>query len=208
MIRSARCAALPALGLAMLLLLAACGSVAGSGTNGSGTTAPTATSAPPTSTTTGTLTFYGTVTQVSPTSVTVTMPDGHAVALHMVAGQTDLSGCDGTMPRTGQQIQAHAAAHHDGTYTATSLAYPHMADHHDTSQVEYHGITTSAVGADRVLHFQVGSTQYAFPVSATADLGDFGHSAQAIGANQSVDVHVQFVGTTGTVIEVDRWDGH
>ena len=40
-----------------------------------------------------------------------------------------------------------------------------------------------------------------------ADVSDFGGNAQAIIANQLVKVTVQFAGSTGTVIKVERSNG-
>ena len=205
--QATRAAGVSILGATALLLLAACGSA--SGTSGTSTAIPTATSASQAdSIATDTLSFYGVVKQVSPTSITVSTPDGRDLEMHVVAGQTDLSRCNTALPRAGLQVEAHARAHQDGTYTAASLAYPDMADHHDVSQIEYHGVTISAVGADGVLHLRVGATKYAFPFDPTTDFGAFNRSAQAIGANQLLDVHVCSVGTIGTVVEVDRWNGN
>ena len=200
-------------GIVLLAVLSACGSV--SSPSAQNTTPPAAgTSTQPSPTqpsgaiVAGNLAFYGTVRQVSANSVTVGMPDGQTVVLHVVAGQTDLSRCNNALPGAGQAVEAHATANHDGSFTASSLAFANMPDQHDSSQVEYHGVTTSAVGADRTLHFQVGGMRFSFPISSSANLSEFNHDAQSIGANQMIDAHVQFQGANGTVVEVDHWDGH
>ena len=66
----------------------------------------------------------------------------------------------------------------------------------DLHVIAYTGITTSAVGADRVLHFTVGTKSYTFTLPTTADLSDFGGNAQAIGNNVSVKVKVQVPANT------------
>jgi hypothetical protein len=70
--------------------------------------------------------------------------------------------------------------------------------------VDYQGVTTSAVGSDRVIHFGVGSKSYSFSIGSTADLSDFNNNAQAVQANQSVKVEVLFSGSTGTVVKVSN----
>ncbi len=204
---------LATVGIVLLAVLSACGSVSSpSAQNTTSPAAGTSTQPSPTQSSgvsaTGTLAFYGTVRQVSANSITVGMPDGQELVMHVVAGQTDLSRCNNALPGAGQAIETHATANHDGSFTASSLAFANMHDQHDSSQVEYHGVTTSAVGADHMLHFQVGDKRFSFPISSTANLGEFDHDARSIGTNQMIDAHVQFQGANGTVVEVDHWDGH
>lgn len=52
--------------------------------------------------------------------------------------------------------------------------------------------------------FTVGTKRYAFTIGATADVSDFGGNAQAIIANHLVKVTVQFAGSIGTVLKVER----
>ena len=209
-----RLVAFPVVGVVSLVLLAACGSVSNPSAQSTSTTPSAAASTQPSPTQQsgaympGFLAFYGTVQRVSPSSIAVGMPDGQALVMNVVAGQTDLSRCNNALPSKGQVIEAHATANNDGSFTANSLAFADMHDQHDRAQVEYHGVTTSAVGSDGALHFQVGDMRFSYPISSTANLGDFNHHAQSIGANQSIDAHVQFQGASGTVVEVGRWDGH
>lgn len=195
----------------MLVLLARCGGASSPGSSAqSGAKTPTQSSVTqqPGAYTPGTLVFYGTVRQVSASSITVAMPDGHDLVMNVVSGRTDLSRCGNALPRLGQVIEAHATATSNGNFTANSLAFADMLDQHERAQVEYHGATTSAVGSDNVLHFQVGTMRFSFPINSTAHLDDFNHHAQSIGAHQQIDAHVRFQGVNGTVIEVDHWDGH
>ena len=67
------------------------------------------------------------------------------------------------------------------------------------------GITTSAVGANRVLHFTVGTKSYTYTLPASADLSDFNGNAQAIGNNMSVKVKVQV--PSNTVVSVGNASG-
>ena len=66
----------------------------------------------------------------------------------------------------------------------------------DLNVVGYTGITTSAVGADRVIHFTVGIKSYTFTIPPTADVSAFGGNAQAIGNNVAVKVKVQYPAKT------------
>ena len=158
----------------------------------------------------GSLEFSGTVQRVSATSITVRMPDGQTLAMAVIPGRTHLAHFDHDhdhdLPSKGQVIKAHATAQQDGSFTATKLARADRDDQHELAEAEYKGVTTSAVGVDRLLHFQVGTLAFSFPISATADLHDFGNRAQAIGANQPIEVEVAFQGTRGTVVEVERRD--
>jgi len=83
----------------------------------------------------------------------------------------------------------------DGSFTATILK-PAQTGDLDLNVIAYTGITTSAVGADRVLHFTVGTRSYTFTLPPTADLSDFGGNAQAIANNVPVKVKVQYPAKT------------
>jgi hypothetical protein len=152
----------------------------------------------------GSLEFYGTVQSASDTGITVSMPDGQALALMVVPGRTDLSHSKGTIPGVGQVIKVHATAKRDGSFIADKLARARTRDAHELGEAEYRGVTTGPVGPYMVLHFQVGTMVFSFPISATADLDDFGHRAHAIGADESIEAEVQFQGTRGMVVEVER----
>jgi hypothetical protein len=79
--------------------------------------------------------------------------------------------------------------------TATILK-PAQPGDPDLNVIAYTGITTSAVGTNRVLHFTAGTKSYTFTIPPTADLSDFGGNPQAIGNNVSVKVKVQFPSQT------------
>src|SRR5438552_3580971 len=88
-----------------------------------------------------------------------------------------------------------SAINPDGSLTATKLK-PAQPGDPDVNVIAYTGITTSAVGADRVLHFTAGLKSYTFTIPTTADLGDFGGNAQAIGNNVAIKVKVRYPAIT------------
>ncbi len=155
----------------------------------------------------GNVSFIGKVQSVSSSSIVVSMPDGSTLSMSIVNGQTDLSDFNGALPAAGQLIKVEANANSDGSFSATKLK---TTDSGDTSNptklntVDYQGVTNSAVGSDRVIHFNVGSKSYSFTIGSTTDLKDFNNNAQAIPANQSVKVEVLFNGSTGTVVKVSN----
>lgn len=97
-----------------------------------------------------------------------------------------------------------SAVNPDGSFTATILKPARPGDP-DLNVIAYTGVTTSAVGADRVIHFTVGTKSYTFTIPTTADLGDFGGNAQAIGNNLAVKVKVQY--PANTVVSVGNASG-
>ncbi len=211
-----RMLALPAAGMALLILLvllAACGTTTSSnvGSAGQATTTPQGSASTPSPTTppssrivAGSIEFYGTVRSVSASTIAVSMPDGQTLTMSIVSGKTDLSHNNNVVPTTGQFIEVEAATLADGSFVATQLARSDPNDQHDWAEIDYRGETTSAVGSDLVLHFQVGKMTFSFPISATADVSDFGNRVQSIGANQAIEAEVQFQATHGTVVEIDR----
>ncbi len=196
--------------LVLTMLITACAGVNGSsGQPVVGTTATTTTSTqrqqptatqPPAITATpvvfqaGGISFIGPVKSITSSSLVMGAPDGHTYTLAITA-QTDLSAYSGSLPAVGSSVNMDAAANPDGSFTATILK-PAVAGDPDLNVIAYTGITTSAVGADRVLHFTVGTKSYIFPIPTTAVLSDFGGNAQAIGNNVSVKVKVQVPATT------------
>ncbi len=68
--------------------------------------------------------------------------------------------------------------------------------------VKFQGVTTQAVGSDRVIHFTVGNKSFSFPIASNADLTDFNGNAQSIQSSAQVKVTVQFSGTSGSVIDL------
>ena len=169
------------------------------------TPAPNATQTPttqsPTPVAPGSIQFTGTVRSISSTSTVVGMPDGSTLTMS-ITSLTDHSHFGGGLPSVGQLIKVETASNPDGSFTATKLEPTDANDVLKQNIVEYQGVTTSAVGADRVIHFKVGTKSYSFTIGATTDLSDEGGNAQAIQANQLVTVQVQFAGSTGTVLKV------
>ena len=145
----------------------------------------------------------GTVRSISNTSTVVGMPDGSTLTMS-ITSLTDRSHFGGGLPTTGQLIKVETATNPDGSFTATKLEPTDANDVFKQNIVEYQGVTTSAVGTDRVIHFKIGTKSYSFTIGATTDLSDEGGNAQAIQANQLVTVQVQFAGSTGTVLKVQH----
>jgi hypothetical protein len=161
---------------------------------------------PPTTFAPGSLDFMGTVRSVSASSLTVSMPNGSTLALSITA-LTDRSHFGGGLPANGQLIKVEATANADGSFTAAKLDTTDASDVAKQNIVQYQGLSTSAVGADRIIHFKVGTKSYSFTIGATADLSDVGGNAQAIPANQLVKVKVQYAGSSATVLKVERSNG-
>ncbi|HEX6482799.1 MAG TPA: hypothetical protein VF043_28485 [Ktedonobacteraceae bacterium] len=191
--------------LVMMILLTACAGVGGSnGQSATGSTSPTtsATQAtptatqPPTSTQptvafkAGGISFIGPVKSINSSSLVITAPDGQNYTLAITA-QTDRSTFGGNLPAVGTSVDMDSSINPNGSLTATILK-PAQTGDPDLHVIAYTGITTSAVGADRMIHFTVGTKSYNLSIPTTAVLTDFGGNAQAIGNNASVKVKVQF----------------
>ena len=196
--------------LVLMLVVTAC---AGTGTTTgqplSGTTPTTTTSTqgvtptatqPPVSTNTpaafkaGGISFIGPVKSITSTSLVMSAPNGHTYTLAITA-QTDRSAFGGNLPAVGASVDMDSTINPDGSLTATILK-PAQPGDPDMNVIAYTGITTSAVGADRVLHFTAGVTSYTFTIPATAVLTDYNGNAQAIGINASVKVKVSYPANT------------
>src|SRR6266478_794944 len=196
--------------LVMMMLLTACaGTGSGTGQPTIGTTAtttsatqgvpPTATQPPAQTVTTvafkaGGISFIGPVKSITSSSLVMSAPDGQTFTLAINA-QTDLSAFGGSLPAVGASVNMDSAINPNGSLTATILK-PAQTGDLDLNVIAYTGITTSAVGADRVLHFTVGTRSYTFTLPPTADLSDFGGNAQAIANNVPVKVKVQYPAKT------------
>jgi hypothetical protein len=161
---------------------------------------------PPTTFAPGSIDFMGRVRSVSSSGLTVSMPNGRTLSMSITA-LTDRSHFGGGLPTGGQLIKVEATANADGSFTAAKLDTTDANDVVKQNIVQYKGLSTSAVGADRVIHFKVGTQSYSFTIGATADLSDVGGNAQAIQANQIVKVKVQFAGSTATVLKVELSNG-
>jgi len=195
--------------LVMMILISAC---AGTGTStGASTTGTTPTTSSPTQVTqttsqqptpttppvafkAGGISFIGPVKSITTSSLVMSAPDGQTYTLAINA-QTNLSAYGGGLPAVGASVDMDAAANPDGSFTATILK-PAQPGDPDVNVIAYTGITTSAVGADRVIHFTAGTKSYTFTIPATAVLSDFGGNAQAIGNNVAVKVKIQYPAIT------------
>jgi hypothetical protein len=125
-------------------------------------------------------------------------PNGQTYTMAITA-QTDRSAYSGSLPTVGASVNMDSIINPDGSLTATILK-PAQPGDPDLNNIAYTGITTSAVGADRVLHFTAGVKSYTFTIPTTADLSDFSGNAQAIGNNMSVKVKILY--PNNTVISV------
>ena len=152
----------------------------------------------------GSIEFIGKVLSVTNSSLVASMPDGQNMTMSIVNGQTDLSDFNGSLPAVGQLIKVSASANTDGSFTATSLGVTDSGDLQDQNIVTYQGLTTRTVGADNVIHLQVGNQNMNFTVGSSADLSDFNNNAQSITSNQSVKVEVLYQGSTVVVQKVSN----
>ncbi len=189
--------------LVMMLLTACAGttqSPPGTTATTSATQVPPAATQPPAATPApvafkaGGISFIGPVKSITSSSLVMSAPNGQTYTLAITA-QTDRSAFGGSLPTVGTSVDMDSAANPDGSFTATILK-PARAGDPDLNVVAYTGITTSAVGADSVIHFTVGVKSYTFTIPPTADVSAFGANAQAIGNNVTVKVKVQYPAKT------------
>lgn len=146
----------------------------------------------------GSMTFYGTVQSAGNNSLVVTMPTGGTLSF-ATNGATDLKDWNNGLPSVGTHVKVVVNANSDGSFTATKVG--NVDANNNTTQAQYSGVTTTAVGSDRVLHFAVGNKSFSFPIASSTDLSAFNGSIQK-GAN--VSITVQFNGSNGSVIEVSN----
>jgi hypothetical protein len=210
--------------LALVMLFAACSGTAGAtgqSTGGATATASSATPAPTTATQppaatqpvtptaapvafkAGGISFIGPVKSITSSRLVMGAPNGQTFTMAITA-QTDRSAFGGVLPTVGASVNMDSIINPDGSYTATILK-PAQPGDPDLQVIAYTGITTSAVGADRALHFTAGTKSYTFTIPQTADLSDFGGNAQAIGNNMTVKVKVQF--PANTIVSVGNPNG-
>ena len=196
--------------IAVMLFVSACagtGTSTGQSTTSSTTNNPTTTATqvqqqpttstqsstpttPPVAFKAGGISFIGPVVSITNTSLVMSAPDGQKYTMALSA-QTDRSAFGGSSPTVGALVNMDSAINPDGSLTATTLK-PGLTTDTDLHNIAYTGITTSAVGADRVLHFTSGTKSYTYTIPATANLSDFGGNAQAIVINTSVKVKVAY----------------
>jgi len=157
-------------------------------------TQPPATTPAPVAFKAGGISFIGPVKGITSSSLVMSTPNGQTFTLAITA-QTDRSAFGGSLPTVGTSVDMDSAANPDGSFTATILK-PARAGDPDLNAIAYTGITTSAVGANSVIHFTVGIKSYTFTIPPTADVSAFGANAQAIGNNVTVKVKVQYPAKT------------
>jgi hypothetical protein len=175
-----------------------------------GTTVATTTSTNGQSTTTtsvaqGTLDFDGKVQSINASSITVTMPNGESIQM-AINNLTDREDFANGLPTVGQQIKVDGYTNPDGSFIAKKFSILKADDQANTiklNTVDFKGVTTSAVGSDQVLHFNVGTKSYSYTLNSTTQMKDFVNS-QAIQSNQIVKVEVLFNGSNGSVVKVEN----
>ena len=165
-------------------------------TNETTTTNETPTNETPTANEPGSITFYGTVQSAGSNSLVVTMPTGGTLSF-TTNSSTDLADWNNGLPSVGTHVKVVVNANSDGSFTATKVGNVDVAN--NTTQAQYSGVTTAAVGSDHVLHFTVGNKSFSFPIASTTDLSAFNGS---IPSGAHISITVQFNGSTGSIIEV------
>jgi hypothetical protein len=151
----------------------------------------------------GSIDFIGKVQSVNSSNIVVSLPDGSALSMSILSGQTDLSKFNGAQPAVGQIIKVSATAN-NGSFIATELKPTDSGDLQDQNSVTFQGVTTQAVGSDRVIHFAVGNKSYNFAIASTAELKDFNGNAQSIANGTSVKVKVLYSGASGSALDVSN----
>jgi len=153
----------------------------------------------------GSIQFYGAVQSVGNNSLVVTMPAGGTLSFTTNAS-TDLKDWNNGLPSVGTQVKVEVTANTDGSFTATKVG--NVDSSNNTTEMQFTGVTTAAVGSDHVLHFAVGNKRFSFAIASNADLGDFNGNAQSIQNGANIKVTAQFNGTTGSAIEVKMNSGN
>jgi hypothetical protein len=154
----------------------------------------------------GSIDFIGNVQSINGSNIVVKMPDGSTLPMSIVTGQTDLSKFNGARPTVGQLIKVSALAN-NGSFTAKELKPTDIGDQQDQNKVTFQGVTTQAVGSDRVIHLTVGNRSFSFAIAPTAELKDFSGNAQLIQSGTSVKVKVLYNGTSGSALDVSNNNG-
>src|SRR5437762_1669219 len=151
----------------------------------------------------GSIDFIGNVQSVNSNNIVVKLPDGSTLPMSIVTGQTDLSKFNGALPGVNQIVKVSAIAN-NGSFTAKELKPTDVGDLQDQNTVTFQGVTTQAVGSDRVIHLTVGNRSFSFAIAPTAELKDFSGNAQSIASGTSVKVKVLFNATSGSAIDVSN----
>ena len=150
----------------------------------------------------GSITFYGHVQSEGSNSLVVTMPTGGTLSF-TTNSSTDLSDFNGTLPSVGTYVKVLVTANSDGSFTATKIGNVNQTN--NSTQAQYTGVTTAAVGSDNILHFRVGNQSFSFPIAPGTSLSAFSNGSIPSGA--TVSVTVQFNGSNGSVIQISNGNG-
>ncbi len=153
----------------------------------------------------GSISFDGAVQNVSPSSISVKMPDGNILSMS-ISTLTDHKDFGTGLPTNGQLVKVDAVTNADGTFTAKSLDMVKSDEQTNPTKmntVDFQGVTTSAVGSNGVINFNVGNKSYSFTIGPTTQVKDFA-SAQAIGSGQAVKVTALYSGSTASVQKVQN----
>jgi hypothetical protein len=103
------------------------------------------------------------------------------------------------------QLKVKAETNPDGSFMASTLRTVHYdsSSHSDNlSTVDFTGSTTSTVGPDNLLHFQVGNQNFTALIDHDTDFRHL-HNAQSIDNNQPISIQVFFDGSNGNALEID-----
>ena len=158
---------------------------------------------------TGSLSFTGRVQQVNGNTVVVGMPNGQALSMVVVNGQSDLTDIGGRLPAVNTLLKANANANTDGSFTVSKLEAVDANDAQNPSklnQLDVQGTTTQAVSADNVVHVKVGNKTFAFTLTSTSELKNFTNT-QAIAGNSAVKLEVLCNGNTSSVLKIENGNG-
>src|SRR5260370_11355640 len=142
----------------------------------------------------GSIQFIGKIASSSNGNVVVSLPDGSSFSTSTNA-QTDLGDFNSSLPGVNTQVKVEANANSDASFTATKIG--NVASSDDPNQVQFQGVTSQAVGSDRVIHFTVGNKSFSFPIASTADLSDYNGNAQSIPSGAPVMLTVESTGPNG-----------
>jgi hypothetical protein len=148
------------------------------------------------------ISFTGPVQNASSSSLTATLPDGSALTVAINA-QSDLSGLSGAQLHTGQSVKVDALASAHG-FVAEKIKLADAGDQSDAQTVDFKGHASGPIGADKILHFSVGSQLFSYILGSTVDLSDFGGNASAVSSGTAIKVTVLFNGKTGSVSKISN----
>jgi hypothetical protein len=148
----------------------------------------------------GNINFIGSVVSSNNNVLVVSMPGGSSLTMN--TNGADLGDFNNALPSVGTRVKVDATGNADGSFTATKLGNVDSSD--DPNAIEFQGVTTQAVGADRVVHFAVGNKGYAFTIASSTDLSEFNGNAQSIASGAAVKVTVEYNGSTATVIKISQ----